>query len=94
MRESVIATGSFVFLLILLYKYLPIINSLNIPVNIPAQINAHISLMFRHSINTSNIINAVQHLNVLLLQQRLLMYTIDGLFCMPSPLLLTVYASF
>ena len=60
-------------------------NNLNTAVNTPAHTSAHISLIFKHSIIISNIINAIQHLNVLLLQQRLLMYTMDGLFCMLLP---------
>ena len=60
-------------------------NNLNTAVNTPAHTSAHISLIFRHNINISNIKNAVQHLNILLLQQRLLIYTIDGLFCMRLP---------
>ena len=60
-------------------------NNLNTAVNTPAHTSAHISLIFRHNINISNIINAIQHLNVLLLQHRLLMYTMEGLFCMPLP---------
>ena len=74
-------TGSFVFWFSY-YKYLPIINSLNAAVNTPAQTSAQISLIFKHSIIISIIVNAAQHLNVLLLQHRLLMYTMDGLFCM------------
>ena len=60
-------------------------NNLNTAVNTPAHTSAHISLIFRNNINITNIINAAQHLNVLLLQQRLLMYTMDGLFCMLLP---------
>lgn len=57
-------------------------NNLNTVVNTPAHTSAHISLIFKHSIIISIIVNAAQHLNVLLLQHRLLMYTMDGLFCM------------